>query len=202
MKKKTGFDRKTIIALITALVVLVGAWGVRYHICHRQVGEVMALLNKGRTWCWEEDILKDRSVDSKSACEAKDLEATVRRLMKEFGRREGASLAEIRVTGLPKPLYFQVGEKGHAYLFVPSIHQYGNPPEYEDDEYLRFYIHPKANIKLSEPKADYSYTIDIETNIPYFKSVNGYTNGPAERQVQVKRHFTCGRGWDGIECGA
>lgn len=89
---------------------------MRYHICHRQVREVMALLNDGRTWCWEEDILKDRSVDSRSACEAKDLEATVRRLMKEFGRREGASLAEIRVTGLPKPLYFQVGEKGHAYL--------------------------------------------------------------------------------------
>ena len=190
MKLPKGINRKTIIALITALVVLVGAWGVRYHICHRQVDEVMALLNDGRTWCWEEDILKDRSVDSRSACEAKDLEATVRRLMKEFGRREGASLAEIRVTGLPKPLYFQVGEKGHAYLFVPSIHQYGNPPEYEDDGYLRFYIHPKANIKLSEPKADYSYSIDIETNIPYFHSVNGYSNGPAERRVQVKRHFT------------
>lgn len=163
MKKKSGFDRKTVIALIVALAVLAVAWGVRSHLRReadvslRMVGETFA--------CTDEDILKDRSVDKQCACEAKDLGATVKRLTEEFGHRDGAALAEIRVSGLSRPLYFWMGENGYLFLFVPLNICCDASGELVNNGYGRFHVPTKADIKMSEPGAKDSYRIDIEANI-------------------------------------
>ena len=173
MKKKTGFDRKTIIALITALVVLVGAWEVRSHLRHEAeavgpgVADEISLLLDDHFVRTEEDILKDNTVDIRCACDAKDLGATVKRVAEEFAQRHyGSHLAEIRVSGLSKPVYFEMTSHGNGGLCIPnSAGWYEDFKVYDQHDDGRLFDPPVADIQMSEPGANGSYRIDIEANV-------------------------------------
>ncbi|MCQ2366426.1 MAG: hypothetical protein MJ056_04610, partial [Akkermansia sp.] len=160
MKLPKGIDRKTIIALITALVVLVGAWEVRSHLRHEAeavgpgVADNLSLLLDDHFVRTEEDILKDNTVDIRCACDAKDLGATVKRVAEEFAQRHyGSHLAEIRVSGLSKPVYFEMTSHGNGGLCIPnSAGWYEDFKVYDQHDDGRLFDPPVADIKMSEPE--------------------------------------------------
>ena len=79
MKLPRGIDRKTITAFIVAMVVLVGVREVRSHLRHEAeavgpgVADELSPLLDDHSVRTEEDIIKDNTVDSRCACDAKDL---------------------------------------------------------------------------------------------------------------------------------
>lgn len=192
MKLPKGIDRKTIIALITALVVLVGAWEVRSHLRHEAeaggpgVADNLSLLLDDHFARTEEDILKDNTVDIRCACDAKDLGETVKRVAEEFAQRHyGSHLAEIRVSGLSKPVYFEMTSHGNGGLCIPnSAGWYEDFKVYDQHDDGRLFDPPVADIKMSEPEADGSYRIDIKANV---RESNG-------RIIQTTQSFTDGGG--------
>ncbi len=192
MKLPRGINRKTIIALITALVVLVGAWEVRSHLRHEAeavrpgVADNLSLLLDDHFVRTEEDILKDSTVDIRCACDAKDLGATVKRVAEEFAQRHyGSHLAEIRVSGLSKPVYFEMTSHGNGGLCVPnSLGWYEHFKVYDQHDDGRLFDPPVADIKMSEPEADGSYSIEIKANVRETDS----------RIIQTMQSFTDGGG--------
>lgn len=192
MKLPKGIDRKTIIAFIVAMVVLVGAWEVRSHLRHEVepvgpgVADEVSLLLDDHFVRTEEDILKDNTVDSRCACDAKDLGATVKRVAEEFAQRHyGSHLAEIRVSGLSKPVYFEMTSHGNGGLCVPNrLGWYEDFKVYDQHDDGRLFDPPVADIKMSEPEADGSYRIDIKASV---RESDG-------RIIQTTQSFTNGRG--------
>ena len=190
MKLPKGIDRKTIIAFIVAMVVLVGAWEVRSHLRHEAepvgagVADELSLLLDDHFVRTEEDILKDCTVDSRCACDAKDLGATVKRVAEEFAQRHyGSHLAEIRVSGLSKPVYFEMTSHGNGGLCVPNrLGWYEDFKVYDQHDDGRLFDPPVADIKMSEPEADGSYRIDIKASVResdgrIIQTTQSFTNG-------------------------
>lgn len=190
MKLPKGIDRKTIIAFTVAIVVLVGAWEVRSHLRHGAepvgpgVADEISLLLDDHFVRTEEDILKDYTVDSRCACDAKDLGATVKRVAEEFAQRHyGSHLAEIRVSGLSKPVYFEMTSHGNGGLCVPNrLGWYEDFKVYDQHDDGRLFDPPVADIKMSEPEADGSYRIDIKASVResdgrIIQTTQSFTNG-------------------------
>ena len=198
MKLPRGIDRKTITAFIVAMVVLVGAGAVRSYLRHEAenmepgVADELSPLLDDHSVRTEEDILKDNTVDSRCACDAKDLGATVKRVAEEFARRHyGSHLAEIRVTGLSKPVYFEMTSKGNGGLCVPnSLGWYEDFKVYDQHDDGRLFDPPVADIKMSEPGADGSYRIDIEANV---READGHT-------IRTTQSFTDGGAGGRADC--
>ncbi len=190
MRLPKGIDRKTIIAFTVALVVLVGAWEVRSHLRHEAeavgpgVADEISLLLDDHFVRTEEDILKDNTVDSRCACDAKDLGATVKRVAEEFAQRHyGSHLAEIRVSGLSKPVYFEMTSHGNGSLCVPNrLGRYEDFKVYDQHDDGRLFDPPVADIKMSEPEDDGSYRIDIKASVResdgrIIQTTQSFTNG-------------------------
>lgn len=190
MRLPKGIDRKTIIAFTVALVVLVGAWEVRSHLRHEAepvgpgVADELSLLLDDHFVRTEEDILKDNTVDSRCACDAKDLGATVKRVAEEFAQRHyGSHLAEIRVSGLSKPVYFEMTSHGNGSLCVPNrLGWYEDFRVYDQHDDGRLFDPPVADIKMSEPEVDGSYRIDIKASVResdgrIIQTTQSFTNG-------------------------